>query len=419
MTLMELTTVAATGVLLAGLLVSPSGTVAAHGAQNGLQDQIDVYFSRLADAQGFSGAVLVARDGDVVLHKGYGLANDAEDTSVTAETVFDIGSISKQFTAAGILHLEMQGALSINDHITSFFDSVPTDKRDITIHHLLTHSAGFTHDHFEGDLIPLTKEEALQTIFAQELGFEPGTKYHYSNTGYTLLAMIIEKVSGQPYTAYLRDNFFEPLGMNSTGFYGDTRWRSLPVANTYLNGKDQGQPSEWPGPYWGVMGNGGAMSTVSDLYTWWQALESHTVLSETQTEKLFRRHISEGGDSYYGYGWSLADTALGPVITHNGGGIGGNSDFAVYPDRNLIIIIASNRIVWRTLFGVIPYEIRLPATEAGQRLAENIASDDFSQLPSATFRLAPILGIVVGALVVVAVAAIFLVKALRRRAKTG
>ena len=392
------------GILLVGLIVLPGDTAAAQGAQNKLRDQIDVYFKRLTDAQGFSGAVLVAQGSDVVLHRGYGLANDAEGTPVTAETVFDVGSISKQFTAAAILHLERQELLGVNDRITDFFDPVPTDKAGITIHHLLTHSAGFTHDHFEGDLVPMTRKEALQAIFAQKLGFEPGAKYHYSNTGYTLLAMIIEEVSGQSYTSYLRDSFFEPLGMNSTGFYGDARWESLPVAKAYFNGEDQGQPSEWPGPYWGVMGNGGLISTVGDLYTWWQALENHTVLSETQTERLFLRHISEGGDSYYGYGWSLADTALGPIITHNGGGIGGNSDFAVYTDRDLIIIITSNRIVWRTLFNTIPCEIRLPATEARQQLAENIASGNFSPLPRPLFVIWPYLGLLLGVLVVLGVA---------------
>lgn len=402
-------------VLLMGLIVLSGDTAAVQDAQNGLRYQIDSYFTQLADSQSFSGAVLFVKDNNVVLRKGYGLANDAEGTAVTSETVFDIGSISKQFTASGILHLEMQGLLDVNDSITNFFNNVPIDKAGITIHHLLTHSAGFTRDHFHGDLIPMTKEEALQAIFAQELGFEPGAKYHYSNTGYTLLAMIIEEISGQSYTSFLRDGFFEPLGMSSTGFYGDTHWESLPVANAYFNGKDQGQPSEWPGPYWGVMGNGGIMSTVDDLYTWWQALENHTIVNEIQTKKLLTLYISEGGGSYYGYGWSLMDTALGPLITHNGGGIGGNSDFAVYTDQNLIIIIAGNRIVWRTLFNTIPYEIRLPATEARQQIAENIASGDFSKLPSATLQLASILGIVIGALVVVSVIAILLFKSLRTR----
>lgn len=396
-------------VVLMGLTLS-GGEWAAQEQQTVPWEQIDTYFSQLVAAQGFSGAVLVAKSGEVVLHQGYGLARDTGKTPVTANTVFDIGSISKQFTAAAILHLEMQGLLSVDDPITNFFANVPPDKAGITVHHLLTHSAGFTQDHFEGDLTPLTKEEALRAILAQKLGFEPGTEYSYSNASYTLLAMVIEEVSGRPYTFYLRDSFFEPLGMSATGFYGEPHWASLPVANTYFNGEDQGQPDKWPGPYWGVMGNGGIMSTVSDLYTWWQALERHAVLDAAQTEKLFTPYISEGGDSHYAYGWSLADTPLGPMISHNGGGIGGNSNFAAYPERELIIIIASNRIVWRTLFEIIPYEIRLPATEAHEQLAENIAGSDFSRLPKATFLLAPLLEIIAGVVIVVSATGLFLFK---------
>lgn len=370
--------------------------------------EIDAWFNHLEKSQVFSGAVLVMQKNDIFLHKGYGLADDEANIPVTAETVFDIGSISKQFTSAAIMHLEMQGLLSVSDSITKYFDNVPVDKRGITIHHLLTHSAGFTKDHFEGDLTPMNKQKALQSIFVQELGFEPGVEYHYSNTGYTLLAMIIENVSGQSYRYYLRKNFFEPLEMNSTGFYGDVHLESLSVAHTYLNGKDQGKPSKWPGPYWGIMGNGGIMSTINDMYTWWQALENHVVLKKIQTEKLFKRHISEDGDSYYGYGWSLADTELGCVITHNGGGIGGNSDFAAYPDSHLIIIILSNRIIYKMLPFGLPYEIHLPATESRQQLALNIDSGDFSIFPSPTFMLAPYLLLI--SIVLILILIIFLFK---------
>jgi CubicO group peptidase (beta-lactamase class C family) len=307
--------------------------------------------------------------------------------------------------------------LNVNDPISKYFDDVPSDKANITIHQLLTHSAGFTKDHFEGDLIPMTRDEAQQAIFALQLGYQPGEGYNYSNTGYTLLAILIEKVAGESYTSYLKQTFFEPLGMKRTGFYSDTIWNSFSVANTYFNDKDQGKPSDWAGPYWGVMGNGGVMSTVGDLYIWWKSLQNHNILSLKQSNKLFTRYISEGSaDSFYGYGWSIQDSPYGNLITHNGGGIGGNSDLAVYTNKNLIIIICSNRIVWRTFFGSIPYEIRLPATEAREQLAQNIFDGDFSKLPKPTFLLIPILSIVT-IVVIGVVLIVFLLRRKRRQKK--
>ena len=227
--------------------VPPLNVSANQRDQSNLQNQIDEYFLRLVRKNHFSGAVLVARNGEILLKRGYDLLNDSGDSgSIGPDTVFDIGSISKQFTAAAILHLEQDGLLNVDDPISKYFDDVPPDKARITIHQLLIHSAGFTNDHFEDDLTPMTREEAQQAIFALPLGYQPGSNYTYSNTGYTLLAIIIEKVSGIPYTNYLHRSFFEPLGMSRTGFYND-KWSLSSVANTYFNGKDQGKPSDWPG----------------------------------------------------------------------------------------------------------------------------------------------------------------------------
>jgi CubicO group peptidase (beta-lactamase class C family) len=394
----------------------PLNAFAIQNEQTNIQKQIDDFFIRLTQENDFSGAVLVAQDDQILLQKGYGLANDADGSIVAPNTVFDVGSISKQFTAAAILHLEQKRLLNVKDRISKYFDDVPLDKTNITIHQLLTHSAGFTKDHFEGDLIPMTRDEAQQAIFALQLGYQPGEGYHYSNTGYTLLAILIEKVSGISYTSYLKQAFFEPVGMKHTGFYNDTMWDSFSVANTYFNGKDQGKPSDWPGPYWGVMGNGGVMSTVGDLYIWWKSLQNHSILSFEQTNKLFTRYISDGSaDSFYGYGWSIQDSPYGNLITHNGGGIGGNSDLAVYTDKNLMIIICSNRIVWRTFFDSMPYEIRLPATEAREQLAQNIFDGDFSKLPKPTFSLVPILRVVAIVVIGVVLLAVFLIRHKKRQ----
>jgi CubicO group peptidase (beta-lactamase class C family) len=332
------------------------------------EQQVDEFFKRLVGESDFSAAVLVADRRGIVLRAGYGQANDVDGIPVTAGTIFDIGSIAKQFTAAAVLYLESQGLLDIRATIDRYLEKVPDDKKEITLHHLLTHTAGFVNDHSEDDLAPLNKDGALRTIFGLSLGFEPGTEYCYANSGYTLLAAIIEVLTGVEFPHFMRDNFFRPVMMESTGFYNHDL-TGKPVANTYFNAEDQGIPSEWPGPYWGVMGNGGVLSTVDDLYSWWQALQNHEVLSPGQTEKLFTRHVEEFPRSYYGYGWTLQETPFGELIMHNGGGIGGNSEFAFYRDHGIIMIITSNRIVIATDRDGNPTDIYLPATKARSKLA--------------------------------------------------
>jgi CubicO group peptidase (beta-lactamase class C family) len=365
------------GVGQAGVLAQESALAAADAS---------AYFGQVAEARGFSGAVLIVQDGEVILREGYGLADDVAQTPVTPETVFDVGSLAKQFTAAAILRLQAEGLLSVEDTLSTYFDDIPGDISEITIHQLLTHSSGLS-EHADDDLEPLSRDEALDIIFKQSLLFEPGTSYTYSNSGYTLLAAIIEQVSGQAYTDYLRENLFALADLQHTGFYNDARWSSLTVANGYWNEEDQGSPATWPGPYWTVMGNGGILSTVDDLYLWWSALQNNTILPAEQTALLFEPHVLEdGGESYYGYGWSIADTEYGHKITHNGGGIGGNSDLAVYTDRDLLLITLSNRIVYQDAFG-IPCRVEVLATEANEQLIRNITTGDFSITPEASLAV--------------------------------
>ena len=332
------------------------------------EQEVDSFFNQMVEDSQFSAAVLVADRSGIVLKGGYGQANDSSGTPVTPDTIFDIGSISKQFTATAILQLESQGLLNINTSINQYLLGVPKDKTAITLHHLLTHTAGFDEEHSKDDLTPQNREEALQAILGQSLGFSPGGEYIYSNSGYTLLAAIIEIITGQSFTNYLHQNFLNPNRMESTGFYNDS-WIGKSVANGYFNAQDQGKPSEWDGPYWGVIGNGGVMSTVGDLYIWWQALQNNQILPPVQKDKLFTRHIEEFSRSYYGYGWKLQETPFGDLITHNGGGIGGNSDFAFYQDQGIIIIMTSNRIIIHTDDDDNPTKIDLPATKARSKLA--------------------------------------------------
>jgi len=293
--------------------------------------KINEYFIRLA-AYGFAGTILVAKDQEIILNKGYGLSK--QGIRCTAETVFDIGSITKQFTATAIMKLEGEGRLAVNDSISKYFNAIPKDKVSITIHHLLTHTAGFLHSYGE-DYEVARRDETLRKMFDEPLKSEPGKKFSYSNGGYSLLAALIEKITRVPYEEYLHKSFFGPLGMRHTG-YTIPEWKKSQIV------KDK---SRGVGPYWYVYGNGGLLSNTDDLFKWHIALQENVVIPESQRRKLFTPYVeTHEGTSFYGYGWFIDKTTRGTtLISHSGeSGEGINSDFLYFTDENIIIIIFSD-----------------------------------------------------------------------------
>jgi CubicO group peptidase (beta-lactamase class C family) len=297
---------------------------------------------------GFSGVLFVAKDGDVVIAKGYGLANRERQIPFTSRTVFDIGSITKQFTGAAIAKLESQGKLTADDTLGKYFQNVPADKSPITLFHLLTHSAGLKGD-FGGDYQPASREWIVDQALQSKLLFAPGQGHRYANSGFSLLAAVIEQVTGQPYEAYLREQLWRPAGMQHTG-YLLPKWDLDTVAHGYKGNTDWGTPldKKWAedGPYWNLRGNGGVLSTVWDLYRWHQALLGDQVLSKEAKAKMFSRRVKEGpdADSWYSYGWVLTDSPRRTkVIQHNGGNGVFHADFIRYVDDGVVIIVASNR----------------------------------------------------------------------------
>jgi len=298
-------------------------------------------------AADFRGNVLVSKGGTVVLRKGYGLADRENGVPYTADTVFDVGSITKQFTAAAILKLEMQGKLRVEDPIGKFFPGVPDYKRSITLHHLLTHTSGLESD-FAGDYDPVLRDEYVKRILASTLRSKPGDVYFYANSGYSLLGAVVEIASGKPYEQYLRENLFLPAGMRDTG-YKLPQWPQAIVAVGYHDGKRWGRINEKPwdkdGPYWALRANGGMSSTLDDMLRWHVALTGDTVLSAAEKEKMFRRQVKEGpaADSYYGYGWSIGESAWGGrLIEHNGGNGTFFADFLRYTDDGIVVILSTN-----------------------------------------------------------------------------
>lgn len=334
-----------------------------------LGEEVDAYMNRLV-SQGFSGGLLVAKDGAVVLSKGYGLADRARGLSFTSETVFPIGSITKQFTGAAILKLEMMGRLRVEDSITTYFDDVPADKAGITLHHLLTHSAGFR-DALGFDFAPISRDDYVALALGSGLQFEPGASYAYSNVGYSLLAAIVEQLTGASYDAFVQEHLFAPAGMTKTG-YVFSRWTPDDLAHGYRGDQDWGTfaDHEWAddGPYWHLRGNGGLLSTLGDMYRWHLALEGNAVLSDAAKQKYYAPHVREGdgAPSFYGYGWSVMDTGRGRLITHNGGNPYFSNDFLRYVEAGVVIYLTSNTAshraprLSRTIADIVfgdPYEL--------------------------------------------------------------
>ena len=278
---------------------------------------------RRAGAVGLSGGFLVGQAGEVVAAEAFGVADPATGEAMKVDAVFDTGSVSKQFTAAGVLALEDDGKLSTSDPIARFFPGVPPDKQAITIHHLLTHTAGFAHDVGDPRSLP-ARDEAVREILASELLFAPGEKQAYSNTGYTLLAAIVELVSGRDFEAYLRERLWLPLGMTRTGMVlADREGAQVAAGLTFQGpepgvGRDRTAPG---GPSWFLRGSGSIASTMQELYVWSEALRTGAVLSESARARLVFPHAREPTDfvSYYGYGWQLTAAPDGScLVVHNG-----------------------------------------------------------------------------------------------------
>lgn len=414
--------------VVAALTASAGGAAASTVERGGLGETLDSQVERAHEERGFSGSVLVAKEGEVALNKGYGLADDEERKPATADTVFGVASLAKQFTSAAILKLEERGELGVRDPISEHLEGVPPDKAGITLHQLLTHTSGLAKNHSESDFEEMGRREALARIFAEPLARAPGSGYEYSDSGYAVVAAIVEEVSGRPFDDFLRENLFEPAGMGRTGFWDDPRFDRLSVANGYTNGVEQGFPTGFPGPSWAIVGPGGILSTTGDLRAWWTALEGNVVLSEESTDKLFGRHVRLGEGEYYGYGWEVSDTDLGTLITHNGAGNTGNAFLAAYPERDLVVAVLSNRVTFRGLtFGGLledddlPYHVVLPADETGAWLAESAEGGALSGPPGATLPLWLTLG-GLGTLATVSTGAtalaLRLTKKLRPRKKT-
>jgi CubicO group peptidase (beta-lactamase class C family) len=297
----------------------------------------------------FSGSVLVAKNGRVLFSNSYGLASLEFGAPNTSRTRFDLGSLSKQFTAGAILKLKAQGKLSTTDSISKYLSGYPKPQGDlVTIHHLLSHTSGIPSLGQRGGIpdpphrgSPVTLDELISIFRDQPLQFKPGEKYRYNNSGYILLAAIIEKVSGMAYDNYLKANLFDPAGMQDTGRIPADKV-ALRTANGYMGYAPEFIRPPYIHPSWSI-GAGGIHSTVEDLFKWDQALYDGKILSATEIEQFFKAHVSRGRPGHdYAYGWFIDDTYGHKAINHGGTTEGFVSAYYRFPRERVFIVVLSN-----------------------------------------------------------------------------
>ena len=229
----------------------------------------------------FSGVIFVAKGEDEIFSVGVGKSDTDGDIAFSSKTMVDVGSITKQFTGAAILKLEMQNKLTTQDKASVYIDSLKGDLRATTIHELLTHTSGITPNTGD-DYQRVTKEDLINDLNNLQLQYKRGS-HNYSNLGYSLLALIVEEVSGSPLDVFLGEEFFNKISILKTG-YTFPKFSDREVSHGYLSGKDWGLPHKknWgeTGPFWNLRGNGGMLSTAEDMFKWHKALLTNQYLSQ-------------------------------------------------------------------------------------------------------------------------------------------
>lgn len=340
-----------TTVLCACDMMPPSLTL--NAPKKTLATMIDDFLTRQVDAQQFSGVVLVRYHGQVILRKAYGLADVAHKLSVTLQTRFGIGSLTKAFTAMAVLQLQEQGKLWLHDKICTYIPSCPSDWRDITIRELLTHTSGIPDE-------PATYKRTLAYLETVPLAFQPGSRFSYSNSGYVVLGTIIERASGEAYAAFLRQHIFEPLQLTHSGY--DYTNPSIPgIAVGY-------QTWGMPATYTRIgyhFSSGALYSTLDDMARWDEALWSgnQSLVSSQDLQEMFTpqaavcsatsrscsSEVSDVSQESYGYGWFLGERFGHRIIYHTGDTNGFTAYHAFYPDDQLMIIVLSNLVAATTV----------------------------------------------------------------------
>jgi CubicO group peptidase (beta-lactamase class C family) len=301
----------------------------------------EAYLRPLATRSEFMGAVLVARDGDVLFEKAYGLADAEWSVPNSTDTKFEIASLTKQFTAMAILQLVAQGKLRLDDPVPKFYPESPAAWEKVTVHHLLTHTSGIPNndepaDYNKGICATYKPLELIATFRNKPLKFAPGTDWAYTNTEYYLLGYIIERLSSLSYGEYLLKNIFAPAGMKDSGYLPT----DAVVAHMARGYKRQGSELRH-GMFFDrslELAAGGIHTTVHDMLRWDQVLYTEKLLDRHELDLMFTPHPP----GEYGYGWFIRTEHGRVIISHEGGDPGFTAYEARFPQDRTFLIVLSN-----------------------------------------------------------------------------
>jgi CubicO group peptidase (beta-lactamase class C family) len=359
--------------ILCGVLAIAATSTLGQTDRTKLFEQADVYISAEAAHHFFRGAVLVGINGRIAFEKAYGMGDEEWGAHNTLNTKFRIASLSKQFTAACILFLQERGRLNVHDPISRYLSGIPVAWQAITIHQLLTHTSGIPNYTSSPEIAKLnrtgaTPQQMIAVVADKPLDFKPSTNWNYTNTGYILLGMIIERVSGQPYANFLQSNIFGPLGMGHSGYdrAGDIikeRASGYQILDGHVANSDF---IDMTIPF----SAGGIYSTVEDMYRWNEALtEDGKLLSAQSLKQMFTEYPEATHEGqHYGYGVVISRLKFGKLLYYHGGGVEGfSSSIQRYPQERVCIVVLSNLDTYK------PWD-----------LGDHIASDLFHKpLPAA------------------------------------
>ncbi|SRR5579871_401531 len=345
--------------VVSGLLCYAIFATAACGQVS--RNAIDGIFAPLKSAEAPGAAVLVIRNGKPVFRRGYGVTDLRTRRAIDARTNFRLASVTKQFTAACVMLLVKDGKLHYEDRITDIFPEFPTYGQSITIRNLLNHTAGLT-DYGEllmkkypdapPEKVPQISDAGVLKLMEEQSSakFPAGSKWEYSNSGYAVLAMIIEKVSGEPFGQFLHDRIFQPLKMRDTVAYEKGK-NQVPDRAYGHTKKDNSWIETDQSPTSAVLGDGGIYSSLDDLTKWDRALQRHTLLSAQEMEPALTpvqpsggpAKIQEGQNVSYGFGWFLDPYEGHQRMFHDGGTIGFRTTIQRFPNDHLTMIVLTNR----------------------------------------------------------------------------
>ena len=299
-----------------------------------LSENVDNYINALVDQDKGGIAIGVVDQGVKVFGKGYGLANIDSNTPMSTETPVYLASVSKQFFATGIMVLVQQGMLSLHDDVSVYFPEFPETWPSITAHHLLSHQSGMP-DYFralqQDELIDITNTQVLDWAVQNNLNFAPGTQFRYSNTGYVLLSLLIERVTQMSIETFMQTNVFGVAGLDNTVVYDESK--------PMIPGRAIGYAPNGSLLDYHVLttGGGGLFSTVDDMLAWSQALDDALVIDAPRFELL-----TTPNRNGYGYGWFIGNINGEPSISHSGGLQGYRTLLVKQQGKDRTIVMLSN-----------------------------------------------------------------------------